>query len=418
MRQRLKLYFADPLFRQSGLIFASSVVVNIFNLIFWLFMVRKLTPEDYGILNSLVSVLMFFSMPVSILQTVITRYTSRLMAQEKEGEFKYFIFHFVKVMGFFLSLLIIFFILFSPSISIFLRIEGVILIYMVAVGIFFSYFSTIALGILSGLQKFNDVALNSVATGITKLIAGFSLVLFGLKALGALMGFVFSNAVAALLSFYQLPTWLRRFREKSKTVKLETGEIYGYFLPVSLGLLSFFALTNMDIILVKHFFEPLEAGYYSVAQMVGKIVLFIPGAVGIVMFPKIVDSHTKNEETLFILKKCLGAVSILCGLATFCSFLFPTLILKILTGHSVPMAVSLIKFFSLSMGFFALVNILILYHLSIHEAQYIYVVALLALLQFIGIWFFHSSLAQVIAILLVFSIILFVSGILSALKRG
>lgn len=417
MRQRLKLYFADPLFRQSGLIFASSVVVNIFNLIFWLFMVRKLTPEDYGILNSLVSVLMFFSMPVSILQTVITRYTSRLMAQEKEGEFKSFIFHFVKVIGFFLSFLIIFFILFSTHISIFLRIEGVILIYMVAVGIFFSYFSTIALGILSGLQKFNDVALNSVATGITKLIAGFSLVLFGLKALGALMGFVFSNAVAALLSFYQLPTWLRRFREKSKTVKLETGEIYGYFLPVSLGLLSFFALTNMDIILVKHFFEPLEAGYYSVAQMVGKIVLFVPGAVGIVMFPKIVDSHARNEATFHILKKCLSIVSILCGFAVFCSFLFPELLLKILTGHSVPMVVSLIKFFSLSMGFFALVNILILYHLSVHRIKYIYAVSLLALLQFIGIWFFHSSLAQVITILLVFSIILFVFGILSASRR-
>ena len=416
MKKTLKTIFSDPIFKQGGILFASSVLVNIFNLIFWLYMVRKLTPEDYGILNSLVSVLMFFSVPVSILQTVITRYTSKFMAHRKETEVKFLLLYFVRIVAIFLTVVLVILILFAHRVSAFLKIDEKNLVYLVALGITLSSFTPIIIGALAGLQRFNDVALNSVASGIAKLAAGFSLVAMGFKVLGALIGFVFSFAVSLVYSFFQLPHRLKKMTWKLETVFLDVKEIYSYFLPAGLSLLCFFALTNMDIILVKHFFSPLEAGYYSVAQMVGKIVLFVPGAIGVVMFPKIVDSHVRNGNTFLILKKCLIVVGLLCGLATFCTFLLPSLILKILTGHSQPEAIELVKFFSLSMSFFALVNILMLYHLSLHRMKYIYTLTLVTLLQFLGIWLFHSSLKEVISILLMGSVALFFMGMRFSLK--
>ncbi len=419
MKIALKKFFSDPIFRHGGVIFASSMFVNVFNLVFWLYMVRKLSPEDYGVLNSLVSLLMFFSVPTGILQTVVTRYTSKLMAQDHEAQVRFLFFYFVKIVAFFAAGILIFFILFAHSISGFLRIDERSLVAVCAIGIGLSSFAPVTMGLLYGLQKFNDIALNSMATGIAKLGVGFSLVAAGLKTFGALVGFVVSFAVTLVYSFLQLPRWLKGRQEKMDHAVLDRSEIYRYFLPVGLGTMSFFALTNMDIILVKHFFSPVDAGYYSVAQMVGKIILFIPGAIGVVMFPKVVDSHIKTGSSLFILKKCLIAVGALCGVGTFCALLFPSLILKILTGHTQPEAVELVKFFAVSMTFFALVSILTLYHLSLHRVKYIYTLTFVAIAQFLAIWFFHANLSHVIFILLVASLILFYAGLRDALgSRG
>ncbi|HQP92037.1 MAG TPA: oligosaccharide flippase family protein, partial [Candidatus Omnitrophota bacterium] len=182
-------------------------------------------------------------------------------------------------------------------------------------------------------------------------------------------------------------------------------------IPVGLSTLCFFLLTNTDIILVKHFFSPADAGYYSVAQTIGKIVLFVPGAIGVVMFPKIVETHSKKMNTLVVLKKCLWAVGFLSGFAFLLSLLFPNIILNILTGHSQPEAVSLVKYFALSMTFFALVNILMIYHLSLHNMKFIYFMLFVSLLQLTAISLLHSSLEQVLIIMVLCSVLLFSTGL-------
>jgi len=411
MKKRLILFFSDAIFKQGGVIFASSIIVNVLNLVFWLYMVRHLAPQDYGVLNTFVSVLMFFCVPVGILQTVITRYTSKFMAHKKIGEVQSLLLYFIKLISVFLGIVMVVLIIGDHHIISFLQIDEKRLVYAVAVGIFFSSFATITMGALVGLQRFNDVAINSITSSISKLFFGFVLVAAGLKAFGGLLGFVFSVIVGFCLSLFQLPKDIIKLREMPDPVILDKKDIYSYFLPVGLSMLCFFALTNMDIILVKHFFAPLEAGFYSVAQMIGKIALFVPGAIGVVMFPKIVDSHAKNENTKVLLKKCLIIVGLLCGSATVVTILFPAFILKVLTGQEQPLAIGLVKFFAVSMSFFALTNIFMLYHLSLRRMKYIYFLACMTVCQFLGICLFHKTLTDVLLVLTFCSAILFCFGL-------
>ncbi len=411
MKKIIKTILADPIFKHGGVIFGASVLTNILNLVFWLYMVRKLPPQDYGVLNSLVSVLMFFCMPMSILQTVVTRYTSKFMAHKLVNDVQHLLLYFIKIVSIFLIIVLGVLVIGDHPISAFLRIDEKRLVYAVAAAIIFNSFSAISLGALAGLQRFNDVALNGIVATISKLFLAFVLVILGLRAFGGLLGFVFSFIIAFLLSLFQLPKGLIIFKERAEAVMLNKREIYSYFLPVGLSMVCYFALTNMDVILVKHFFAPLEAGYYSVAQMVGKIVLFVPGAIGVVMFPKIVDSHAKKENSKAILKKCLLAVILLCGIATLGALLFPALILKILTGHDQPVAIGLVKFFAVSMSFFALINILMLYHLSLHRMRYIYFIVVLTGLQFLGICLFHKTLTDVLMVLTACSVVLVYFGV-------
>jgi len=411
MKKRLITFFSDPIFKHGSVIFASSVAANVLNLVFWLYMVRHLAPQDYGVLNTFVSVLMFFCVPVGILQIVITRYTSKFMAHKKIGEVQSLLRYFIKLISIFLGIVMVVLMIGDHYIISFLQINETRLLYAVAVGILFSSFSTITMGALAGLQRFNDVALNGVVSVISKLFFGFVLVAAGLKAFGGLLGFVFSAIVGFCLSLFQLPKGMIKLSALPDPIILDKKDIYGYFLPVGLYTLCFFALTNMDIILVKHFFSPIEAGFYSVAQMVGKIVLFVPSAIGVVMFPKIVDHHARKEDAKAILKKCLLVVGILCGLVSFFALLCPAFILKVLTGHDQPQAISLVKFFAISMSFFALVNIFMIYHLSLRRMRFIYFMSVMTIFQFFGIWLFHNTLASVLLTLTLCSVVLFCFGI-------
>jgi O-antigen/teichoic acid export membrane protein len=380
-------------------------------------MVRKLDPQDYGVLNSLVSLMMFFSVPLGVLQTVMTRYVAKFMAHDRRDDVKALVFYFAKPLAFFLIFIFFIFILWGKGVSGFLRLQSAGLVYLIGLGLLFGSSAAITMGSLYGLQKFKEVAFNTVASGLVKLGTGFSLVALGFKVTGALLGFILSSILALVFSLFQLPSWLRQPHHHGTKYLLDKKEINYYFIPVGLATLCFFILTNMDVILVKHYFDATSAGYYSVAQMVGKIVLFVPGAVGIVMFPKIVENHAKNLDTYVLLKRCLWAVGGVCGIVTILALLFPGFILKGLTGYTHPQALGLIKFFALSMTFFALVNILMLYHLSLHNMKYIYLLCIVSFFQVAGIWLMHSALEQVLSILLIDSVFLSVSGLWLARKE-
>ena len=136
---------------------------------------------------------------------------------------------------------------------------------------------------------------------------------------------------------------------KSESSKGQThfyvSEVYHYFLPVGITLLCFMILTNVDLILVKHFFTPIEAGYYSIAQMVGKIILFLPIPVVMVMFPKLVchcRGQGQAQESLSILKQSLMIALLFSALGrSFVGFLFPSLIIRILSGKVYPECISI-----------------------------------------------------------------------------
>lgn len=399
-------FVSEPLWRDSGIMFAGSVLVNIFNLLFWLIMVRKLVPEQYAVLNSLVALMSLFSVPLGVVQTVVTRYVSRWKAMGKTEEVGCLLKFFAKRLIFFSAGIALVFLLAGRNISVFMQLPQGPWMVLITLGVVSSAFSTLTMGILYGSQRFLELSLDSVLSGFVKLLGGWFFVVLGWAVLGGLCGFIVGFIVFLVISGFQTVAQFPFKKGLCPKHILNRREIYRYFVPTALCVFSLFALTNMDIILVKHFFSPLDAGYYSVAQIMGRIVLFLPSAVGVVMFPKIAEAQAKREAGRDILKKCLSIVGVLCGAAFLLSLVFPDMILKILTGHQNPESVGLVKWFAFSMSFYAVVNIFGLYFLSLHKNGFILVLTCAVCLQAAGFWLFHETLVQVLIILSVVSVLL------------
>lgn len=385
------------LLKHGTLMFVATSVVNVLNYVFHIYMGRALGPSGYGILASLLSLSVIVSVPAGSLQAVITKYVAGFKAKNQYGQIRYFLFRLVRRMFWYCIVAFVIFVLFSGMISAFLKVPSRVPVVIMGIVMLVSFFSPIVNGGLQGLQNFRHLGANMIAGAVLRLVFGVLLVLFGFGVSGAVASLALSAMGAFLLALIPLRFL---FYEKMDNYGLNSSEIKQYFWPVVVVLFSFSLLTNIDVVIVKHFFAPSQAGNYAAAAIFGKIVLFFPGAIAMVMFPKTAELHALEEDTRPILKKSLLMVAGLCSLVTIGYFVFPFLIVSLLFGSRYYQSVPLMGLFGVAMTLFSMLNILILYFLSVHSFRFIFFLVACTLLQVTLLWFFHSTLQTVLYVLI------------------
>ncbi|MCM8765637.1 MAG: oligosaccharide flippase family protein [Candidatus Omnitrophica bacterium] len=394
---KLKRIFFDDLTKDSLIMFLGSGFTNLCNLLYTIFLVRSLTPSDFGIFNSLLAILMLLSQLPSTFSIALTRFISQFYAQEDFGKIKRTLFLLGKrvlLIGFFIFLLLI---SFHKPLSVFLKIPNGVNFLLLSLIILFSYLSALPQATLSGLQKFWYISFSSIISGLIKLILVFVFIKLMLGVGGALGAFLLSSFLGLVLSFYfQEKSLSRTSRFSLVNDELNLWEMYNYLIPVFMVTLLGTAFLNIDIILVKRFFEPLQAGLYSISQVVGKIVFFFPSFIIMVMFPKVANLQAKNKDTRFILKKSLFYTFSFSSLVALIAIISPPLMLKILAGKVYNECFPLVRIFSLNMVLLSLLFVFMNYHLSLDERKYLYIFLGVIVGEIILISLFHKNLIQVL----------------------
>lgn len=400
----------DDLAKDAFVVFLGTSFTNLLNLLYSIFLLRNLTPVDFGLFNSLLAILVLFSQFPATVTSVLTRFISRYHAHGKFAEIKGIILSLgTKVAG---AGVLIFFgiVAIHHPLSRFLNVPDNKIFLLLSLTILSAYLGTVPGGALQGLQKFSHISFTSFIGGVIKLILVILLVKFGFGVSGALSAFLFSNIFSILLYMYFLKITLdKEHHLYSANKKMDFKEVYSYFWPVFIFSLINVSLSNVDIVMVKHLFSPLEAGFYSIAQVAGKIVLFFPGAIFIVMFPKVAKLQAKGEDTVGILKRSLGYIFMLSGGMAFISIIFPKFVLKVLARQVYPECIPLVRLFCVDMVILSMVFVFLNYYLSLNVRKYLYYFLAAVALEIILIGIFHQTLIQVLLAIFVslFSLLIF-----------
>ncbi|PIP20960.1 MAG: hypothetical protein COX40_01915 [Candidatus Omnitrophica bacterium CG23_combo_of_CG06-09_8_20_14_all_40_11] len=398
------------------LVFAGTSLANFLNLMYQLLIAHKLSVSDFAAFNSLLSIYMLIAAPLGTLQIAVTKYTSEFNARNQVAKIRFFLSDLFKKSSilaistfsiFWFASIYIINILKIPSV-----LSGGILALLLASTCLAPVFS----GGVQGLELFGWLTSVSVITGILKLFLTFIFILLGYNIAGALGALLASSLIGLAIYFLPLKAFFISTRAARENINYK--EILVYLFPVAISNFCFIALVSFDMVLVKYFFSSNEAGFYSLAQMVGKIFLFLPGAIAIVMFPKIAGLNAKNMDTIATLKKSLLYACGLCIFANVIYNLFPIFILKVLTGKVFAESIILGRFFGVSMTFFALLYIMIAYFLSIKDLRFMKYLTLFTLLQFLTIILFRKTLVQVQLILCINSILLFFIHLFLVYKKS
>lgn len=400
--------------KSASLMFAATTVVNVLNYVFHIFMGRALGPADYGVLASLVSLLTIASVPATSIQTLITKYVATLSAHNRFGSIKFFLIKLAQKIALVGVPAMLVFTIISKYVASFLGISSSIPVLLMGGVVFLSFYSTLTLGALQGLQNFWHLAINLISGALTKLFFGVLLVYLGFGVNGSVIAYAISGSAMIIIALYPLRLIMR---ENSTADGIDAGEVKQYFWPVMVMILCFTAMTNIDVVMVKHYFKPTEAGYYAAAAIFGKIVLFVPGAIAMVMFPRVAQLNALKHDTRDVLIKSLLVVGALCGLVTLAYFTFPKFIVTVMFGMKYADAIPLMGLFGIAMMVFALINILGLYSLSIQDFKVIWLMFGGVLLEALLLILFHNTLRGLLVMVIASGFIVLIPALTITLQK-
>ncbi len=394
--------------RGSAVLWVGMMAANLSNYLFHLLMGRFLGPVDYGSLASIVSIMYYISVPTIAITTTVMKFSAEY---EVEGELG-------KINGLFSrltrQLLIISVILFvllavaSPFISSFLRIQSVWPMLILSTMVLVGYLLPINRGILQGLKMFGSLSFSLVLETILKLVIGISLVFIGFKVSGAVIGIVTAVFIAYGFSFFPM----RKIFKTRVAEAISVRAVVKYSVPVFITLLCLNNYYSIDVVLVKHFLSPVNAGYYAGLSILGKIVVFASLAIVGVMFPVVAGRHKSDQKHSHILLATLGMITAVSGGIVILYTIAPEFLINLLFGAKYLPVAPYLPAFSIAMLMLALSTALANYYLAINKTSCVPILVGVAVTQIVLLWFVHDSLAQIVTVMMATMAVLFAALIL------
>lgn len=393
-------FVKHELIRGSLYIFLGTMISNIFNFIFNIFMSRNLSIEQYGVLTSIISLIMLATIPAgSVIPTVIN-FAGNYFANKKYDLVNAFFYRVIKYF-IFISIIVIFvFVVFSKIIGEFFKISNPLLIILAGFIIAITYLGIINTGLLQAKLSFKFISFSTFIATFMKLLIGISLVLFGFGLDGVMWAIFLSFLVSFVMSFIPLNFILIKGKKAINVISFRN--LFSYGIPASLATFGLTSLISTDILLVKHFYDPSFAGIYAGLSLVGKTIFFFTAPIGAVMFPLVIQKQARNEDYNGIFKMAILLVLIPSLLISMIYFLYPDLAIKFFIKKQEYLSVSnLVGLFGLFITLYSVTSLFVYYFLSIRKTKIYISIIFAAISQAILIFFYHKSFLEIIMISIV-----------------
>ena len=369
-----------------------------------------MTSANYGGFNSLLSLGAIVSAPVSIIHIVFSRFIVKLSVSGL-GQVKKLLMVCFKGIVLTSGSLFCLGLISLSWLQGYLHLQDPLpLLFMlgfVCTGLLYPLLSAM----LEGLHRFTFFGFGTVTYSVIRFLGALVFVaLLGLGVNGAFLAIICSALVATTYGFWGLKD-LFKVEPKDLPPGL-FGEMGRYSLPVIISSAMIIILVNLDIVLVRHYNTPDEAGLYSVASVLGRVSFVLPATLLTVLFPTAAKAHAAGKEQRHILWVSFGLTALFGGGIALVFFIFPEQLISLLFGNRYLEAAPLLQVISIAMALLASVNVIFSYQLARSEYSYLWVLTGGATFMLGSILFYHDSAMTIAKILLVSTGIILIGTVL------
>lgn len=330
----------DKLFRHSLLVMAGSQVANLVNMLFQFSMAWVFSKEEYGVMATMLALVAMVSAPLGALAQGVSHFTAGFIKSGEGWRAR----HLAWRVGRDVSLLVAFVIAallatgaFRGLVG-FYQLESPVPLALAIGTVAVLAYTMIPTGVLTGSQAFLWTTGLSVVASVIRVFLGVALVAFGLGLVGALLGNGLAMLAAFLLGLYAMKQVVVDGPGRDAGVR----GFYPYIGRFVLASAGYAFLMIGDLSIVKHYFNAGDAGLFAKAAVVARSVIFLPGPIATVLFPKVVSSGAVEPGQGRTLTKALILSAGLTFAGALGCTLFPGLLLKLLTGTTDPSAVGVL----------------------------------------------------------------------------
>lgn len=422
MKAKIKTLFSDGFLKHNLIFFIGSLGIAFFNYLYYPVLGRILSVETFGEVQAIVSLFM----QIGIFLTAFGFITVHIVANRENKEEQLLILTELEriALGVGVSILLIL-VLSSGSLKNNLHFSSslpfIALGFLILLNVPFTFKSYF----LQGHKRLLDVSIGGITFSIMKLFFSILFVYLGWKTFGAIFGYIVGQAIALLYVFRKTRKELPSFRlripfilegQKMKRERTELSKELVYIGFIFMMLITVTLLYTVDVIIVRRYFPPLEAGLYSGITTIARIIYFVTASISGVLLASVKLKGDKGENRKLLLKSVL-LISLIGGGCLLVFSTFPSLITTILIGRKYLAYVSLLPVLSFSMLLTSVINLIFTYQIALRD-YYAIIPPLaglftLALLSSIN----HGTLLAVILDLIASNIIIIIFSIILILFR-
>jgi O-antigen/teichoic acid export membrane protein len=379
---------------------AGSGLVGVTNLLYNVMTARLLGPTGFAHATAVYTILMLLSCITLAFQVVCAKYVAKTASTE--GRFHVFASLHQRAWMAGIALALVLF-LFNHPLTAYLNLPDPALISMLALGMAFYIPLGVRRGYIQGIHAFGPLAINFMLEGVVRLGGAFLLIEVGLGVKGAVLASVLAVIVAY---FAALPSpGVTSLRLKGIAISFREG----------LQAIVFFAgqtvINNFDIVLVKHFFPPLEAGLYAAVALVGRLVNMCAWSVVNTMFPVSAGAGDDEHEAGHVLFTSLSMVFLILAVLIFGLWMVPSFLWRTLFGAQFELGrgtlAPLLILYAVTAGIYSLSSVIITYEMSRKIANTSWLQLAFSGALALGVYLLHQTLREVIIVQLVLMIVLF-----------
>ena len=385
-----------PGIRAGSIVFLGIAAGNFGNYVFHFVSARLLGPASYGDVASLVALAGLISLPLVGVQVAVTRYVA---AFGERGEVESIRLFFAKSLRVALLVgVVATAVLGALAVPLreFLGISSTSAVFFTVLITLPALASPVVWGLAQGLQRFGLVSAAIGLGPVLRAVLAGILIGAGFGVAGAMSATFLATVGAVIVPLIVLRRWLTAGTGRPSPIP--GREIARYLLPVMVGVLSITSLTTIDVIVAKAVLSDHDAGLYGSASLIGRVILYLPAAIVLVLLPKVSAREASGRDSRDVLAKSVLVTAAFCTLGTFVYAVAPKLVIFVAFGSSFEEAAGLLWMFGLAMSGFALLNVLLAYHLARAEHRLSVLLAIGACVQ-IGLFAaFHDSPEQLLAI--------------------
>lgn len=384
-------YLSGSLIVSVGMLIASFL-----NYVLQFFLVKVLSIEDFGLFGALNSVSYFVGFPIGVISISVVKIVTELHQKEDPSVINTL---FIKLSGYsviFGTLAAAFIFFQKHNLLLAFKISNPTILYSFLFYICIIALASLPAAFLQGLLKYKYLAYYYIFFSLVRLVFPLAA-----ESLGYGLSGVFGGIVLSVFASYFFSVF---FIFENRTFNFRTA-LKNYYVKIIAFSVSVFAvnfaltfLNNIDIVMVKRFFDPVSAGYYAGVVLVGKIFLFGAGSVSTVAFSVFSTILYKKGNYRQEFYKYFS-FQFLVALVVFLIFYnFPEFIVQIFFGSKFSPSVTLLPVYSLFILIYILINFIITFLLAIEKTKVFLYLIPGVIFQFTNIYLNHESLSQIIRV--------------------
>lgn len=409
MKNILGIKDEDGLIRHSILVLAVTHLGSVANTLFHVAMGWALTKAEYGILVSMLGIMLVVMTPMVAIQNTVAHFTGHFVHEGRWGDIPMLMRSWtLKILCLCVPLLVLTFFI-RGSLAGFFHLPSSVPLLIALLSLVGAVLTPVFIGVLQGAQYFGWMSTVGGIWTMVRLALGVAGVYFlaprAVYALSAHGIGILASLILGILAFL----WIVPKGSPSGR-PLDKSDRY-FFLSV-LALFSFSVLMNADAVMVKHFFSrPEEFGGYARASTIARTMVFLSQPIAGAMFPKVIARGEWSRGHARILVKALMLACLMIATAVALCALFPQFPLLVLfkDRHPTPEMLSLVRVVTLAMAPLGLVYLIMNFEMAQHRFGFIIPLSLCAAAFVAGVGLFHQTLWQVVGVFLAVSVGAFVS---------